>query len=210
MKKILLAAALCATSLTALAEGVMADSYVQLNAGYALGTKAGNNFNAKKMKNAGLVGVEAGYRFTENFRTSLSLDFVPNAKYNGSLTNASLDNANISTKVKSYAAMVNFYYDVADFSGFTPYATAGFGAAKNKTGTSTSQSSSLAGSSKTNLAWKLGFGTRYAVNSAVDLDLRYQFANLGKYKTSQPAGYDRAAEGTLKQHQFLVGVAYKF
>ena len=74
---------------------------------------------------------------------------------------------------------------------------------------------------KNNVAWKVGLGTKYAVNQNIALDLRYQYADLGKIATSTGvgsgtvngvpvAGTAPVKNGKLRAHEFLLGIAYKF
>lgn len=73
----------------------------------------------------------------------------------------------------------------------------------------------------TNLAYKVGVGSKYSLSSDFDLDFRYQYVDLGKFKTSQiKKGYLNgtyigemiagSARGKLRAHEVLAGVSYKF
>ena len=70
---------------------------------------------------------------------------------------------------------------------------------------------------KDNFAYKIGAGARYAINKSFDLDLRYQFVDMGKVTTAS-GSYNLSGtmvsvpEQTvkLKSQQILLGVAYKF
>jgi opacity protein-like surface antigen len=200
-------------------DAAMNDYYVQLNAGASVSAKAGGDVG-KKMGTSGLYGLEAGTRLNENLRMGLSIDYRPS--YLAKTSSSELDsdtgdkyNTNIEYKVKSLVAMANVYYDITEINGFTPYMNFGLGVAKNKLKyTSSTVVQDTPGvtnesikSNKTNFAYKVGLGTRYSVSQAVDLDLRYQFADLGKFKVNSSEGLKK---GKLRAHEFLVGVAYKF
>ena len=81
MKKIILAALLSTTALSATAYENLngKDFYFGVNAGYAQGVKPGKSYNGK-MGNSAIIGLEAGYNVNNNFRTSLSIDYTPNFK----------------------------------------------------------------------------------------------------------------------------------
>ena len=116
--------------------------------------------------------------------------------------------------------MINLYYDITNLNGFTPYVTLGAGVARNQT--SGTQDVTFSGTgqlvetheipkgTKNNFAYKLGLGARYAVNQNIDFDLRYQFVDLGKLKTSTNDAFTNAYKGKLRAHELLLGVAYKF
>jgi opacity protein-like surface antigen len=220
LKKVILAGVLSATALVNVAiaeDAAMNDYYVQLNAGASVSAKAGGDVS-KKMGTSGLYGLEAGTRLNENLRMGLSIDYRPSylAKTSSSKTeDGDKHNTNIEYKVKSLVAMANVYYDITEINGFTPYMNFGLGVAKNQLKyTSSTVVQDISGvynesikSNKTNFAYKVGLGTRYSVSQAVDLDLRYQFADLGKFKVNSSDGLKK---GKLRAHEFLVGVAYKF
>lgn len=216
-------AALCATMLTGFS--AKADDnkfYVQLNGGAAFGLAPKDDFGTKKAGTSGLVGLEAGYQITEQFRTSVSLDYLTKFSFSDK---SDIDEENEKTdtkwKIKSLVAMVNVYYDVMELNGFTPYVTLGAGIARNKVNgyqdcttikanVDHTQGFSVPTGNKTNFAYKVGLGTRYSFDQNIALDVRYQFADLGKIKTATNARFDEANNGKLRAHEFLVGIAYKF
>jgi opacity protein-like surface antigen len=212
MKKFILAAVLSTTALSAAAyeNSNGKDFYFGVNAGYAKGVKPGKDYNGK-MGNSGIFGIEAGYNVNNNFRTSLSMDYAPSFTAKNTESSTELG---ASTKVKSLVTMINLYADITNYNGLTPYLTAGLGIARNKSGKTTltyqgdsASNSSSDGTTKTNAAFKVGFGAKYAVNSDVDLDIRYQYVDAGKFKT---VSNSNSPEGKVRSNQILVGAAYKF
>jgi len=210
IKKIALVAMISTTALSAVATE---DYFVQFNGGYAHGMKSVKGSNSANSFNStgksALYGLEAGYKFNDNFRASLSFDYLPG--FEASATTQPGVTAS-KTKVKSYALMLNGYYDIADFSGFTPYLTAGIGAARNKTGSTSITGGTVSGATKNSFAAKAGLGVKYDINSSFAVDLRYQFQYLGAFKTSSytsTAG-NITPQGTLRANELLLGVAYKF
>jgi opacity protein-like surface antigen len=218
MKKFILAAVLSTTALSAAAyeNSNGKDYYGQVNAGFAKGVKPGKSYNGK-MGNSGVFGIEAGYNVNNNFRASLSMDYTPSykAKDNNTATT-------VTTKVKSFVTMINLYADITNYNGVTPYLTAGLGVARNKTNTTTFSDAlsgiTINGATKTNAAFKVGFGAKYAVNGDVDLDIRYQYVDAGKFNTGKTVSLNGASAtadtavgtGKVRSNQILVGAAYKF
>ena len=227
IKNIILATMLSTTALTAAAADVDNTNYfVQLNGGMAHGQAPRGDFSKGSMGNTGLFGFEAGVKLDENFRVSASLDYRPGYKndHNGTDGAGAFDKSTI--KVKSLVAMLNAYYDITKVEGFTPYVTFGLGMARNDAGQRVQHyprqsgypeyNFVLNGDKKTNFAWKAGLGTKYEINKEFDLDLRYQYADLGKFQSAKTATLNGNAishdieKGRLKSHEFLVGIAYKF
>jgi opacity protein-like surface antigen len=227
MKKVILTALLTSTVMSSFS-CVAADEkkyFIQFNTGYAHGASSSGDFSQGNMGNTSLFGIEAGYKLNENFRMSASFDYLPSFSNNSTLTNSIERTANI--KVKSYVSMLNLYYDIGQFSGFTPYATIGAGIARNKTGlyttdiTGTGYTAVDASNTTNNFAYKLGLGTKYSISNDFDLDLRYQYSDLGKFSTGAmessynngvfvDSGNSAKQTGKLSAHQILVGVSYKF
>lgn len=242
IKSFILAAALSTTALSAFAVEEFSndktrDYYIQFNTGYAHGMKPGENFTGSSMGNSALFGLEAGYRFDEHIRASLSFDYMPS--FDNKSTSTAYVTLPVSVlttttqnkiKVRSYVTMANLYYDIDQFDKFTPYLTIGAGIAINKAGQYTQNSADSLGNSyltttnaanKTNFAYKLGFGTRYALTNAFDLDFRYQYQDLGKFRAGTATttngangvvttGSVSTQQGKLRSQEILVGVAYKF
>ena len=228
MKKLALAVAISTSALSAFAEDAGKDFYAQVNAGYAFGMNSNkarsvtadvSNFG--KTGKSMLVGLEGGARINEHFRLGLGFDYLPGFKAEGNEGVTGLTNMS-KTKVSSMAVMVNAFLDAGDFSGFKPYVMVGAGMSRNKTKATTfthiGVDYSLNGASKTSFAYKLGLGTKYSINEDIDLDVRYQFVDLGKFSTSTKltkisngvtTDID-AATGKLRSNQLMVGVAYKF
>ncbi|MEK6733993.1 MAG: outer membrane beta-barrel protein, partial [Pseudomonadota bacterium] len=123
------AAALCFSALTSFAtEQTNKDYYVQFNTGPAYGMSAGGEMGPKNMGTSPLFGIEAGYQVNENFRTSVSLDYLSKFSWTLNTYEADINTTSIDRyKVKSLSAMINAYYDIADFNGLTPYAMLGAG-----------------------------------------------------------------------------------
>lgn len=219
IKNIALATALSATVLCASAANAQTqDYYVQFNSGFAYGMKPGNDLGSKNMGNAALFGFETGYKVDENFRAGLSFDYLTGFKGKNAESekiNAELVTLNNTVKVKSYVAMLNLYYDIGEFNGFTPYMTIGAGMARNKSKLNAVQADedgdTLASVSskgtKNNFAYKLGLGTRYALDSSFDLDVRYQYQDLGRFKVNSSIS---DVSGKLRAQALMVGVIYKF
>ncbi len=218
----------CVAQITIALENQSKDYYTQLNIGYAYGRKSKGDFATSKMSNSILYEVEVGYKVNKNFRTSISLDYMPNFKNNYStIINYPSEIPlytlieSYNTRVKSFATMFNVYYDIVNVNNFSPYINIGAGASRNRTSFSTNITNSTGFNQtihysdawKNNFAYKMGIGVRVLFNSNFEFDLRYQYVNLGKFKTNSPSmSNDRTnvKTGTLRSDAILLGVVYKF
>lgn len=203
--------------------------YMQLNGGLAYGLTGAGMFGNKNAGNTGMYGVEAGYKFDDYTRASISADYMPNHSFNSAAEGTSgliggqpyAISSNNNFKVNAWLFMLNGYYDIKNSSSFTPYFTLGAGVSRNKaqsTYTSTgslngvsvyNSSSNLAQGTKDNFAYKFGAGVRYNVHKNIDLDLRYQFIDMGNFTTASGASI-AAQTVKIKTQELLLGVAYKF
>lgn len=214
LKNIIVAGMLSTTALVSFAASAEESNniYVQLNAGGSFGLAPKGDFGTKKAGTSGLFGVESGYQFDDHLRAGVSLDYRNKYSFSWTVPEEGVNPADEhKVKIKSLVAMVNLYYDITNVNGFTPYVTLGAGIARNKTtqDVTTSNVTDSQSGTKNNFAYKVGLGARYAINQNIDFDLRYQFVDLGKIKVKSTDELN-AANGKLRAHEFLVGVAYKF
>ncbi|MEK6734260.1 MAG: outer membrane beta-barrel protein [Pseudomonadota bacterium] len=207
IKKLALAALVATSAFSAFADDDEKVNFAELNMGTAMSASTGGN-----VKSAGtsyFPGLEVGTRVNEFFRAGLSFTYKPkfSVKYNTVPAGYVFNNA----KMISYSVLANMYIDVGEFNKFKPYMVVGAGVAKNKTkntsytGTTTG---SFAGSSKTNFAYRAGLGTQYVINEEFNIDVRYQYEDMGKFETA--SFKNTTYNGKLKANEFLLGVAYNF
>lgn len=220
LKTFILAGILSTTALTAIATENTKDYYVQINAGASYGQKPKGDFSEGTLGSSPIYGFAVGYKFHENFRTDFSVDY--RSSFENDYTTTEVDDGITYTttnkiKVKSLVYMANFYYDMDTMSGFTPYVTTGLGVARNSTNNyiantrgsdGTFDSNVYPKKTTTDFAWKIGLGSKYEINQDFDFDLRYQYADLGDFKTGNDGS--ESLKGSIKSHEILVGLAYKF
>lgn len=160
-----------------------------------------------------------GYRFTPEFRADLTLGFqsesVEYASPGGVVVKGDTD-------IRSLVTMVNAYYDVGTWSGFTPYLGAGMGWAHHWTDDIRHTSAAgVAGTEKgegTNtFAWSLGAGVSYAIDPQWSLDLGYRFNDLGRpdigkgWTDSAGTAYGGTTlDSRLYSHELSAGLRYSF
>ena len=222
LKNTVLACAIGASSIAAAADSSVnnKDYYAQLNSGISFGQKPKGDFSKGGLGNSGIYGFAVGSKIDDNFSAELSMDYR-NGFENKYSTSEDNVNYNHSIKVKSLVTMVNGYYNFTDLDdNFTPYVTLGAGISNNKTNnytingtkTTTGKTSSevYAKGSKTSFAYKFGLGSKYKINADFDLDLRYQYVDLGKFTTGGSNEDGTKATGKIKSHEIVAGIAYKF
>lgn len=211
--KVVLASSLAISSSSAFATNAE-KAYVRADAGFSvLAKNPGKADYSKKPKASPVYGVGFGYKFTDHLRSDVTVTYRSNFKYSGKDS----DGESESQKISSTAIMLNAYYDIMRYKGFTPYVMAGAGIAYNKAGDFKQGDAFTKGAQKSSAAWQAGFGTQYRITKNIDLDAGYRYVSLGKITTTKEfhdAGsaptIDSAKTGKLRSHEILCGVSYSF
>lgn len=207
--------------------------YVQGNLGYAMGVAPGGDFEQNTLGDAGVYGGAIGYRFDEHFRVDFGIEYRDGYKNQFSIDDETSRGIGYTdtqqTVVRSLSSMFSFYYDIAEINKVTPYAMFGVGAARNTANSHNTieyedyrvnATSSYSDGTHINFAWKVGAGAAYSFNKNVNIDLHYQYVDLGKFRTGNiETIYTRRRmekevapnlEGKLQSHEILCGLVYKF
>lgn len=181
---------------------------------------------APKVKSP-IYGAAFGYRFNDYLRADINGQYSK-FKYSASREtgNSSSDGSeNLSQSIKSYAIFVNAYLDISNRTIFTPYFTAGIGAARNEPGNLNLKGSGdefdvvASGRKVSNFAWNAGTGIKVKVHKNVDLDFSYTYLNLGKIKSSEASIKDpifdteeiiSASSKRLNTHRFMTSLVWNF
>jgi opacity protein-like surface antigen len=148
------------------------------------------------------IGVQINHRFrldvTGEYRSSAEIKAMDNLRGTLAAPAGTLQaNTLYQGELSAYVGLLNAYYDVFNWRGFTPYIGGGIGAAhlrmRDVTTTSSatftgvnpadSQVQLTAGTarpnSETNFAWALMAGTSYDLSSNAKLDIGYRYLNMG-------------------------------
>jgi opacity protein-like surface antigen len=155
-----------------------------------------------------LIGVGAGYRFSENFRSDVT--YV----YRGGYEISDHDGAGnaISTNIKSNSMFLNGYFDFPSrWPRLMPYIGGGVGWAKNQLGTVSYARTSINGGTTNNFAWNAGVGFGFQISKGMILDVGYRYVDLGKLKLdTQPAlGFaEYSASGQFRSNELQLGLRF--
>lgn len=211
----------------------MTNFYVQGNLGYAMGVAPGGNFEQNTLGDAGVYGGAIGYRFDEHLRVDFGVEYRDGYSNKFAVDDTTTGGIGYTdtqlTVVRSLSSMFSIYYDIAEINKVTPYVMLGAGVARN---TANSHSTftyeddepnitlSYSNGTHINFAWKVGAGATYSFNKNLNLDLHYQFVDLGKFRTGNiettHSVYGTSTEvapnllGKLQSHEILCGLIYKF
>lgn len=180
--------------------------YLRMDIGYGLtmdpdGTTTAGAMTGESVANLGLFGGGLGYQFNDNLRTDLTIDYRPDANVDATTAGGTA----IASEVNGMSAMLNAYYDVATFDGFTPYVGAGIGVARLETADQTGTAAN--GDTSTNFAWALMVGAAIDVGSGgqTKADLGYRFVSLGEFQQEGGTEYD-----DLMVHELRAGLRHLF
>ena len=190
MKKTILSVALAAASLTALAGGSTPVAQSSFSPFYA-GVNGGANILSGKdvihFNTGWNVGGFLGYRFNENIRADLSLDYIRNAYSK---------DYKPSVYFYQYATLVNVYYDITQLSiaGLVPYVGAGLGWVY-------SSSNEVDTFHYNGIGWQLATGMNYNVAPNMSLGLGYRFlANHSTYNGGANTADNNLINASLTYH----------
>lgn len=185
---------------------VLPGPYLRADVGYGItitpdGSTSAGAMTNEDVGNFGVFGGGIGYRFNKNFRADATFDYRPDADV--SATNAA--STGLTSEVNGMTVMINGYFDLGNFSGFTPYVGAGIGYARLETSDQTGATAN--GDTSSNLAWAAMIGTSIDVgmgNKTV-ADLGYRVIGMGEFKQEDGTEYD-----DLIVHELRAGLRHYF
>lgn len=182
-------------------------------------------FVSRSIGDAVTIGAGFGWQLNERLRVDVTGEYRATARIKaldnltGELSAPNPDgtlqsNTSYEGHLSSYVGLVNGYWDMFRWRGFSPYVGAGIGIAANKVSALTTLSSATftdaltgdvttqvhAGYAKshtqTNLAWALMAGTSYDLSQNAKLDIGYRYINLGSGTTAS-SGFVDCTCGTV-------------
>ena len=216
--------------------------YIQGNLGYAFGVAPGGRFEQNTLSDgdAGVYALAVGYKFNDHIRAGFEVEYRDGYENKFSVEQKSAYIAETDdeyvigyntwtdtqiTKIRSLSSMFSVYYDITKIHNITPYVLLGAGVARNVTDSSGTIYNhggpqthySFSRGTNINFAWKIGAGVQYQIHNNINLDLHYQYVDLGKFKTGNiftSTDHTKQVhpnlEGKLQSHEVLLGMAYKF
>ena len=184
----------------------IAAPYFRMDVGYGLtltpeGTTTTGDMTGEDVANLALFSAGVGYRFSNKLRADLTADYRTDAEFDATTPSG----AAVRSEVNGLAVMLNGYYDIGTFEGFTPYLGGGVGIVRLET---TEQTGTMvAGDTSTNFAWALNVGSAIELGNDENTlaDVSYRFVSLGKFKQQDGTTYD-----DLMVHEFRAGLRHHF
>ncbi len=223
LTKVFVAAILASSAITSIAsEG----TYVLVEGGYNkaankdklvkatrdyYNNKSESTFSKEKKPGSFFFAAGVGYKFDQNFRSDLTLNFVTKSTNKTNVTSGNENGKFFKAKVGTFATLVNGYYDVTGLSDMvTPYVGAGVGVAKSsyKVTGDTSDITTTKIKTKAQFAYQVGLGTLVKVSDMADLKIGYKFNDFGKVKATVTVG-STSVKTNVRSHQVLAGVQFK-
>lgn len=142
--------------------------YLRGDLGYAIGT-SGSDFDSHWSGSAG-----AGYHFTDYLRADITVEYTKGS-FAGSGTQT----------FRSWGGMVNGYFDLGTFAGFTPYLGGGAGYVNVDWHNFTDATSTThPGLNDWRFAWQLSAGVAYSITKNLRFDVGYRYMDVnggGRY-----------------------------
>jgi len=140
--------------------------YLKGLVGYNFGHSAKAGDAKAKAKTSTKLGLGAGFEVAENLRTELMLNYLPSTEYKEK-------GANSGIKLSVFNPMLNAHYDLGNYSGVTPFVSAGLGFSKVN---------SKAFKAKYSFAYMAGAGVGYEITQDVIAEVSYAYTNYGSAK----------------------------
>ena len=164
-----------------------------------------------------VVGLNAGYRFDDMFRTELAVDY--RSGYAVSTSQAGiLDKYNVD--IDAWTFMANGYVEPSRLGAFKPYVGGGVGLAVVQSHDASLHfrgafaDLALPDKMETNFAWQLGAGVAYELSDSVTLDLGYRHLDAGRVmvgsNSTASGGVAEHSRGSLITDEVLLGARYTF
>ena len=161
-----------------------------------------------------LVGVKAGYRIHDMFRTDVSATY--RGGYSVSASNAANGVSAYKADVTNWTAMLNGYVEPITLGKFKPYVGAGVGAAINSASNGVfnggGANNKLDDRTQTNFAWQASVGTAYNLTEHVALDVGYRYLDAGKISIggNSTLNDSRSKGDSLSASEVTAGIRYGF
>jgi opacity protein-like surface antigen len=168
----------------------------------------------RSVTNGASLGIGFGYRFTENLRSDLTLDFLTNHRVRGYLNTTDDDRLNQSAA----SLLANGYYDIGTYFGVTPYIGAGIGIARVNNGALTRDLGGIptytfAGRTQFALAAAATTGFSFDIGHGLQADVGYKFTWIDKTRTGKETTSTLDGPvtiGDFGSHQIRFGLKYFF
>ncbi len=155
------------------------------------------------------LGAAVGYNWMDQLPIRTELEYMYHAGFKYDYADA---NATLQDEITIHTLMVNVFWDIYNESAFTPYLTAGVGAAFIEEDLDSSIDD-VSDKSSTNVAFNVGGGVGWEFTEDWTLDLmyRYKYFGDGDKVTLTSAGNSIEYEAKdLSMHEVTLGVRYQF
>lgn len=193
------------------------------------GPPGGYRLDQKVIGDQAFVGFGVGYQFnswfradvTGEYRTKTQVKTVESFIYPGDPARSS---DVVEAKLSSIVGLVNGYFDLGNFHGFSPFIGAGVGFASHRiSGLSDMGAGFAAGGigvapekDMTKFAWALHAGVGYEVTPNLKLELAYRYLNMGNAQAASLSCDFTVCPGTvynykkLDSHDIKIGMRWMF
>lgn len=162
-------------------------------------------FNGTDLMISGALGYRYKYfrgefeyiwRDTSKDKATIPYDFDGETRY---------DTSSEEFEYKSY--MFNVYWDLAPYTWFTPYLSAGIGLTDMEAVYNyDNNDANVNESTGNNFTWSIGGGISAKMTNRLNLDVGYRYFDFGKLKNKST----RQKDGQVHNHEFYGGIRYVF
>jgi opacity protein-like surface antigen len=155
----------------------------------------------------GGVGVKRGW-----FRSDLTVDYAPQAKFNGNTANALAAQPQYAAKIDATTVLTNVYFDLGTWVGFTPYVGAGVGLSYLRSGDygdSTLPAGELVPvATRWDFSWAAMAGLSFQVTPRWTVDVGYRYLKFGNAISGRDSQDRFTTFHNLSAQEVRVGVRF--
>lgn len=160
-------------------------------------------------------GAGVGYRFSNWFRTDLSVSHAPGRDFDAPTTGTGGGSGSVSGSLSSTAVLASAYAEFAPESWIRPYVGAGLGAGNlsidsAKETLPTGGQRSYADRSDWTFAWSLAAGVTMDISERIEIDAGYRYVNFGEAESGLASDGSRLSLDTVETHEVRIGMHFLF
>lgn len=158
------------------------------------------------------IGMGIGRRLGRHGRVDVTVDH----RFESDITDVDVSGFTGTAGLSSTVFLLNAYFDLTEYHGFTPYVGAGIGAVYHDMGNISKNGGAVTfieGASSWSVAAALMAGVSYEINAGLMIDAGYRYLYMGKAESGRRTDVGVNTWVTeyknLEAHEFRVGLRYE-
>jgi opacity protein-like surface antigen len=146
------------------------------------------------------------------FRSDVTVDYAPQAKFNGTTANALATQPQYAAKIDTTSVLANVYLDLGTWGGFTPYVGAGAGLSYLRSGdyadTTLPAGELVPVATRWDFSWAAMAGLSFQVTPRWTVDVGYRYLKFGNAISGRDSQDRFTTFQNLSTQEVRVGVRF--